>query len=89
MGKKVRVLSEKSLKALEMITENGPMTVMEMKEKGLQVNSSNLTALVNDGKVVAEKITITVMVPTKREVNIYSLAENENENEDVIENEGE
>lgn len=89
MANKVRVLSEKSLKALEMITENGPMTAMEMKEKGLEVNSSNLTALVNDGKVVAEKITVTVMVPTKRVVNVYSLAENVDENEDENESEGE
>lgn len=55
-----------------MLKEKGSLTAMEIKENGLDVNSSQLTYLVSNGYATAKKVEITVMVPVKRIVNLYT-----------------
>jgi hypothetical protein len=77
MEKKLPKLSDGSLKALEMI-KKGVGTAQEMKDKGLEVNSSHLTALVNRGLVVANPVEKEIQVVVKRKVNEYSLTDKGN-----------
>lgn len=74
MEKKLPKLSDGSLKALEMI-KKGVSTAQEMKDKGFEVNSSHLTALVNRGLVVANTVEKEMQVVVKRKVNEYALSD--------------
>jgi hypothetical protein len=74
MEKKLPKLSDGSLKALEMI-KKGVSTAQEMKDKGFEVNSSHLTALVNRGLVVANTVEKEMQVVVKRKVNEYTLSD--------------
>lgn len=70
---KQKALSEGALKALEILKNEGAMTLAEMKEKGFEkVNSSHLTALKNRGLVSTESVEKEVTTIAKRTVNVYS-----------------
>jgi len=74
--KKVKELSEGAKRALEMLKENGSMTLAEIKEKGFEkANSSHLTALKNRGLVSSEEIEKEVITVAKRKVNVYTFVE--------------
>jgi hypothetical protein len=69
-----KILSAKSLEVLEVLKsgkENITMAGLEIE--GL--NSAHLTALVNRGLVVAEKVVVEVPTVVKRKVNAYTLTE--------------
>jgi peroxiredoxin len=73
-NKKLPKLSEGSLKALDFI-KKGITTAQEMKDKGFNVNSAHLTALVNRGLINALQVEKEFQVVVKRKVNDYSLTE--------------
>jgi len=69
-----KVLSEKSLQVLEILKgATAPMIMSEIEIENL--NSANLTALVNRGLVVAEQVIVEVPTIVKRKVNAYNLTE--------------
>jgi predicted nucleic acid-binding protein len=69
-----KVLSPKSLQVLEILKgANNPMVMSDMQIENL--NSANLTALVNRGLVVAEQVVVEVPTVVKRKVNAYTLTE--------------
>jgi predicted nucleic acid-binding protein len=69
-----KVLSPKSLQVLEILKgANSPMVMSEIAVENL--NSANLTALVNRGLVVAEQVVVEVPTVVKRKVNAYTLTE--------------
>jgi DNA-binding PadR family transcriptional regulator len=69
-----KVLSEKSLQVLEILkSATAPMIMSEIEIENL--NSANLTALVNRGLVVAEQVIVEVPTIVKRKVNAYNLTE--------------
>ena len=75
---KQKALSAGALQALEILKEQGSMTLAEMKEKGFEkVNSSHLTALKNRGLVSTESIEKEITTVAKRTVNVYSFVETE------------
>ena len=77
---KQKPLSEGSLKALEILKEQGSMTLAEMKEKGFDtVNSSHLTALKNRGLISTESVEKEVTTIAKRTVNVYTAIVTEKE----------
>lgn len=69
-----KVLSPKSLQVLQALKGiEGGVTMNDLNIENL--NSAHLTALVNRGLVVAEKVTVEVPTIAKRKVNAYSLTE--------------
>lgn len=69
-----KVLSPKSLEVLQALKGiEGGVTMNDLNIENL--NSAHLTALVNRGLVVAEKVTVEVPTIAKRKVNAYSLTE--------------
>ena len=69
-----KVLSPKSLEVLQVLKGvESPMTMNELQVENL--NSAHLTALVNRGLVVAEKVVVEVPTIAKRKVNAYTLTE--------------
>jgi predicted nucleic acid-binding protein len=69
-----KVLSPKSLQVLEILKGvDSPMVMSEIAVENL--NSANLTALVNRGLVVAEQVVVEVPTVVKRKVNAYTLTE--------------
>lgn len=82
MATKQKELSADAKRALEMLQENGTLTLAEMKELGFEnVNSSHLTALKNRGLVTTEQIEKEVTTVVKRKVNAYSAVVTETETE--------
>jgi hypothetical protein len=68
-------LSLKSLEALQILKE-GTFTMNELVERGLDnLNSANLTALVNRGLITSEQIVVEVPTVVKRKVNAYTLTD--------------
>ncbi len=68
-------LSPKSLEALQILKE-GTFTMGELVERGLDnLNSANLTALVNRGLISSEQIVVEVPTVVKRKVNAYTLTD--------------
>ena len=69
-----KVLSPKSLEVLQALKGiEGAVTMNDLNIENL--NSAHLTALVNRGLVVAEKVTVEVPTIAKRKVNAYTLTE--------------
>ena len=69
-----KVLSPKSLEVLEALKGlDQAVTMNELNLDGL--NSAHLTALVNRGLVVADKVVVEVPTIAKRKVNAYTLTE--------------
>jgi hypothetical protein len=69
-----KVLSPKSLEVLQSL--KGIDKAITMADLGIEnLNSAHLTALVNRGLVVAEKVIVEVPTVVKRKVNAYSLTE--------------
>jgi predicted transcriptional regulator len=69
-----KVLSPKSLQALQILKgAESPMIMSDIAVENL--NSANLTALVNRGLVVAEQVVVEVPSVVKRKVNAYTLTE--------------
>ena len=69
-----KVLSPKSLEVLQVLKGvESPMTMSDLQVENL--NSAHLTALVNRGLVVAEKVVVEVPTTVKRKVNAYTLTE--------------
>ena len=69
-----KVLSPKSLEVLQALKGiEGAVTMNDLNIENL--NSAHLTALVNRGLVVAEKVTVEVPTIAKRKVNAYILTE--------------
>lgn len=69
-----KVLSPKSLEVLQVLKGvESPMTMNDLQVENL--NSAHLTALVNRGLVVAEKVVVEVPTTVKRKVNAYTLTE--------------
>ena len=69
-----KVLSPKSLEVLQVLKGvESPMTMGDLQVENL--NSAHLTALVNRGLVVAEKVVVEVPTTVKRKVNAYTLTE--------------
>ena len=69
-----KVLSPKSLEVLQVLKGlESPMTMGDLQVENL--NSAHLTALVNRGLVVAEKVVVEVPTIAKRKVNAYTLTE--------------
>jgi predicted transcriptional regulator len=68
-------LSPKSLEALQILKE-GTFTMNELVERGLDnLNSANLTALVNRGLISSEQVVVEVPTVVKRKVNAYTLTD--------------
>ena len=69
-----KVLSPKSLEVLEALKGlDQAVTMNDLNLDGL--NSAHLTALVNRGLVVADKVVVEVPTIAKRKVNAYTLTE--------------
>lgn len=69
-----KVLSPKSLEVLEVLKGlDQAVTMNDLNLDGL--NSAHLTALVNRGLVVAEKVVVEVPTIAKRKVNAYTLTD--------------
>lgn len=69
-----KVLSAKSVEVLQVLKGVDKATIMaDLGIEGL--NSAHLTALVNRGLVVAEKVVVEVPTVVKRKVNAYTLTE--------------
>lgn len=69
-----KVLSPKSLEVLEVLKGlDGAVTMNDLNLDGL--NSAHLTALVNRGLVVADKVVVEVPTIAKRKVNAYTLTD--------------
>jgi hypothetical protein len=69
-----KVLSPKSLEVLQILKgANNPMVMSDMQIENL--NSANLTALVNRGLITAEQVVVEVPTIVKRKVNAYTLTE--------------
>lgn len=67
-------LSEGALKALQMLKDNGSLTIAQMKEKGFEnANSSHLTALKKRGLVDSTETEIEVQITQKRKVQKYFI----------------
>ena len=73
---KVAKLSEKALRALEML-KDGDMTAQDMKAKGFEdLNSAHLTALVSRELATATKVKLVCgNCGSKRVVNRYALTQ--------------
>lgn len=70
----VKVLSPKSLEVLEVLKGlDQAVTMNDLNLDGL--NSAHLTALVNRGLVVADKVVVEVATVAKRKVNAYTLTD--------------
>ena len=71
-------LSVNSKRAYEMLKENGPLTVSQMKELGFaEVNSANLIALKRRGLVESVEVVVEVPTVVKRKVQLYTVKESE------------
>lgn len=69
-----KVLSPKSLEVLQALKGiEDSVTMNDLKIENL--NSAHLTALVNRGLVIAEKVIVEVPTIAKRKVNAYALTE--------------
>lgn len=69
-----KVLSPKSLEVLEVLKGlDQAVTMNDLNLDGL--NSAHLTALVNRGLVVADKVVVEVATVAKRKVNAYTLTD--------------
>lgn len=76
MAKKVTALSEGAIAVFDAMKEAGrPLTMAEVKELGINANPAHFTALKNRGLISAEKVEKTVVVESKRSVNVYDLVE--------------
>ena len=63
--------------ALKLLEEKGALTIAQMKELGLDANSSHLTALKNRGLIESETVIVEVPTITKRKVQLYSIVKND------------
>ena len=71
-------LSVNSKRAYEMLKDNGPLTVAQMKELGFaEVNSANLIALKRRGLVESVEVVVEVPTVVKRKVQLYTVKESE------------
>lgn len=71
-------LSVNSKRAYEMLKENGPLTVSQMKELGFtEVNSANLVSLKRRGLVDSVEVEIEVPTVVKRKVQLYTVKKTE------------
>lgn len=71
-------LSVNSKRAYEMLKENGPLTVSQMKELGFtEVNSANLVSLKRRGLVDSVEVEIEVPTVVKRKVQLYTVKKSE------------
>lgn len=71
-------LSVNSKRAYEMLKDNGPLTVAQMKELGFaEVNSANLIALKKRGLVESVEVVVEVPTVVKRKVQLYTVKESE------------
>lgn len=69
-----KVLSPKSLEVLEVLKGlDQAVTMNDLNLDGL--NSAHLTALVNRGLIVADKVVVEVATVAKRKVNAYTLTD--------------
>ena len=71
-------LSVNSKRAYEMLKDNGPLTVAQMKELGFtEVNSANLVSLKRRGLVDSVEVVVEVPTVVKRKVQLYTVKESE------------
>ena len=71
-------LSVNSKRAYEMLKDNGPLTVAQMKELGFaEVNSANLIALKRRGLVESVEVVLEGPTVVKRKVQLYTAKETE------------
>lgn len=71
-------LSVNSKRAYEMLKDNGPLTVAQMKELGFaEVNSANLIALKRRGLVESVEVVVEVPTVVKRKVQLYTVKKSE------------
>ena len=69
-------LSDGAKKALQLLKDNGGLTVADMKELGFtNANSSHLTALKRRGLVDSHEVEIEVITKQKRKVQKYFITE--------------
>ena len=76
MSKEKTPLSQGSKDALALLKDKS-LTIAQMKELGLNANSSHLTALKNRGLVTSEEIIVEVQTISKRKVQLYSIIKND------------